>query len=484
MAEGASKHDPDFLDDASADHSRCQRDGVRTRLRARLLHRSCAELEEALERRHGDGWAEHVLRGDFHAIEGMRRICEAFSLRPELERQVLRDIVSRAKTLQSSRNEAPSLEGEHANCGPTRDAAKKNGDAADSARSSAMPFVGGGKRSRADSEQETVCSTSDGDSIAGTLDGTSCDGDSVVGTLVGASFDTGSAEETLEDGQQLACAGAGVSSSGGSSSECEAGSTIPLRVPWRSRVLRALGIQRVWSGRDVGPSACGAAQVEQVGLGEDAHSSEPVMQQVDEQGDEDQEEHTLSSKLVEAVRNAELQAADARTRRELRRRAGSADAFSSDGLSPLATPFPGSGEVAAAVGWHHQQSSGSKPGEKSVHFARESYVSFFSFHDDLSPSTELWEYGRPLETKVFDGPSGHKAKRTTSAEQPAMILFHADEAEVTYGASWCRSPSESSGAAEDDQSPQEEIEDWEDRCDDIAELMSQQRSCMLWSAAW
>ena len=118
-------------------------------------------------------------------------------------------------------------------------------------------------------------------------------------------------------------------------------------------MLRALGIQRVWSGRDVGPSACGAAQVEQVGLGEDAHSSEPMMQQVDEQGDADQEEHILSSKLVEAVRNAELQAADARTRRELRRRAGSADAFSSDGLSPIATSLPGSGEVAAVAGLRH-----------------------------------------------------------------------------------------------------------------------------------
>ncbi|CAJ1351324.1 unnamed protein product [Effrenium voratum] len=66
-----------------------KRDLVVDRLRGRLVERRSSELVAALERRHGQNWPRHVLEGGFHADEAMRRMCEAFGLRPELERRVL-----------------------------------------------------------------------------------------------------------------------------------------------------------------------------------------------------------------------------------------------------------------------------------------------------------------------------------------------------------------------------------------------------------
>jgi len=184
----------------------------------------------------------------------------------------------------------------------------------------------------------------------------------------------------------------------------------------------------------------------------------------DEEDDEEQEEHVLSSKLVAAVRNAELHAANARTEQVLRRRLGS--------------PGAEAARTAAAC----------KAGSTNVRFARKSEVTFFSLNGDTAnPSTlapTLLEYRRPLETKVFDGPSGHKAKRTTSSEAKASSLENEDE--VSVGALWCHSASETS-SAQDEHSPEgeeDEEEEWEDHCDDLAELMSQQRSCLLWSTSW
>lgn len=59
------------------------------RLRLRLVERRASELVAQLQRRQGDRWIQQVVEGGFHADEAMRRICEAFGLRPELERKVL-----------------------------------------------------------------------------------------------------------------------------------------------------------------------------------------------------------------------------------------------------------------------------------------------------------------------------------------------------------------------------------------------------------
>eukprot|EP00913_Durusdinium_trenchii_P010807 g10137.t2 len=66
-----------------------KRDLVVDRLRLRLVERRASELVAQLQRRQGDRWIQQVVEGGFHADEAMRRICEAFGLRPELERKVL-----------------------------------------------------------------------------------------------------------------------------------------------------------------------------------------------------------------------------------------------------------------------------------------------------------------------------------------------------------------------------------------------------------
>jgi len=161
----------------------------------------------------------------------------------------------------------------------------------------------------------------------------------------------------------------------------------------------------------------------------------------EEEKDEEVEEHLLSSKLVAAVRNAELQVAAVRADQVLR--------WVDD--SPSA-PTP-----ATATPHLSRSSGGSR-----VRFARSSEVSFFDAELELGPDS--LEYRRSLETKVFDGPSGHKAKRTHPSEKKASCPE--DRYEVAL-------------STEDD-----EEDEWEDHCDDIAELMSQERSGLLWSPSW
>merc|ERR1719401_1490865 len=51
-------------------------------------------------------WPQHVLQGDFRAMEGMRRICESFCLRPELEHKVLKATADRAQAILKRQPEA------------------------------------------------------------------------------------------------------------------------------------------------------------------------------------------------------------------------------------------------------------------------------------------------------------------------------------------------------------------------------------------
>lgn len=412
---------------------------ARARLVDRLLRRSSEELVTALERKYGEKWPKHVLQGDFHIVEGMRRMCEAFGLRPELEWQVLKAIVNRARAIHSSKAEACSEF-------PLQNQLEA-------------------KRWRTQSEEE-IASTSDGDSVDDPLDG-------------GSSEATTASES--EQGQSVACEFCECipdvveTSSGGSGSECESEGQAPWKASWQSRVLKALGLQPLWPGRHAAAQATSPQQPQQPINQEPCPEPANVFEarrRDDEEDDDEDEEHILSSKLVAAVRNAELNTACAQAGKGLQRHLTNLDGPSS-GAVAVTTANAGTDDRAAK----HRAASG------RILFARQSEVIFFTLPLGVAVPTEdalgPFEYRRPLETKVFDGPSGHKARRTPSSEAKAS---HGCEDEVASSTRWDRSVSETS-LDEEDHVP-EDVEDWEDRCDDIAELMAQQRSCLLWSPLW
>lgn len=85
----------------------------------------------------------------------------------------------------------------------------------------------------------------------------------------------------------------------------------------------------------------------------------------------------------------------------------------------------------------------------AVHFAESSEICFFQNDPTVT------EYHRAIETKVFDGPSGHKAR-------------HVRIQSKNY-------------SCDEDESDDDDIQD---HCDGIAELMTQQRHLLLWSSSW
>lgn len=114
--------------------------------------------------------------------------------------------------------------------------------------------------------------------------------------------------------------------------------------------------------------------------------------------------------------------------------------------------------------------SGSKPrrdGRLKVKFAYKSAVRFLR---DASND----QYEIVLYTKAFDGPSGHKARRRTPS--PDLRAFESGGEEGTE---------DETEAPEDETETSDcDDEDWEDTCDDIAELMSQPRGMFMWSPTW
>jgi len=496
---------------------------VRTRLKRRLVERSCTELVSALKRRHGDSWPEHVLQGGFNAYEGMRRICEAFCLRPDLELQVLRRATDQARmwpwNRESSKaglpaatpsmpaitaktspdvqsqggrastetailcrgNVARSDDGCADDCGdrscsgcsiesdgidsdawapddaawhaslPFKEAletlpptspistttcpSQEPGTTSDSCSSQATP----GARSSEYDDDDVFFDSSDGED-----DEAAWEMGFEMPTPVRSS-EVSNVELHVEAQRGFAAAkraakraAAELSASLESQKEkhSEARSSSPWRSTWRKKVLRALGLQLLWpsgdspaSASEERPSAVELPQQAPPGVPAD-HVAEDATQEnndVEDEEDSEEEERALSSKLVAAVKNAERQAARARTDHTM--------------------------ESDAEA---HAVPARSRARHKTVHFASKSEVSFFAMHADSQLGTCIpplpADYRRLLYTKNFDGPSGHKAKRSSRE---------------------CRTPEE-----------EEDEEDWEDQCDDIAELMSQQRCCLMWSQAW
>jgi len=410
---------------------------ARARLVDRLVWRISEELVAVLERKYGEKWPKHVMQRDFHIVEGMRRMCEAFCLRPELEWQVLKAVVNRARAIHSSEAEAGS-----------EFPLEKQLEA---------------QRLRTQSEEEEIASTSDGASVDDPLDG-------------GSSEATTASES--EQGQSGACdfcestPDVVETSSGGSSSECDAESQTPWKASWQSRVLKSLGIQSLWPGRHAAAQATSSPtqqQQAQEPCPEPANVIEARTKDDEEDGDD--EEHILSSKLVAAVRNAELNAA------------AQAGKGTQRHLANLDGPSSGAVAVTTANACTDDRAAKHRAVSGRIRFARQSEVIFFTVPVGAAASAEEdalgpFEYRRPLETKVFDGPSGHKARRTHSSEAKASAHGCEDESRTRLDST----VSETSLDGEDQVA--EDVEDWEDRCDDIAELMAQQRSCLLWSPLW
>lgn len=88
-----------------------------------------------------------------------------------------------------------------------------------------------------------------------------------------------------------------------------------------------------------------------------------------------------------------------------------------------------------------------------------------AYHRTAAPV--VGSLARSLDTKCFDGPSGHKVKRRPSE-----------------GWRGSHSPSHEQEEDSDSEGDDDEEETFKDRCDGIAVLMTQQRSSMLWAACW
>lgn len=95
-------------------------------------------------------------------------------------------------------------------------------------------------------------------------------------------------------------------------------------------------------------------------------------------------------------------------------------------------------------------------------FSEDTEVRFFAPDTQAALGGEKLEYATATLTKVFDGPSGHKAK-----------LYPA----------FARSPEDRPTGCCAAEVPRH-LEEWEDTCEEIAELMGQARHSMLWCAAW
>mmetsp|Transcript_98230 Transcript_98230/g.174896 ORF Transcript_98230/g.174896 Transcript_98230/m.174896 type:complete len:493 (-) Transcript_98230:109-1587(-) len=408
-----------------------KRSAVRERLRARLVDRSARELVMSLTRRHGDGWPAHVLQGGFNSDEEMRRICEAFGLRPDLERQVLRNAIERAKSWKPEMapvKELPlKMESPRTCCSKQKSRSRQEDSAA------AIPFLAaehGQDASEPESDGNFLSASSAVSSVLSVPSPQSSRPSSPTGSS--ASRD----EQDLESDDAESLGWVTLDSAVDLQSHSMREAPKLWHARWRTRVIRTLGLDRWWPSKNECPQVQPEIESHEVtGVMHQGGSLEEVLAEaglaglVD--GEQDDEDMAISSKLITAMLNAERQA-DA-TRSDLHDVHG-CDLFGS--CSPEAKG----------------RSKRRRPPE--VRFDDGSQVSFFNLMDDTGNECEIRNYQRSLQTKDFDGPSGHKARRAGMES------------------------SEEESDSDDDE------EDWEDRCDDIAELMSRQRTMLLWSNSW
>jgi len=423
-----------------------KRNAVRDRLRSRLVQRRTNELVVALLSRHGDGWTFHVLPGGFHAVEAMKRICEGFGLRPDLERQVLKAVSERARTWTNGASEALS---QHTDT--ESGTFLLGGSDEEDAQSSRASFVGRlGAAWPAQQAQEprlmdlessdtsyphsdvlsparSLATSPTYSQLSSELTPCLCSSD---GTEEDENDDAESLGWTLEEPPPP---GALEQEEAACSWDGSRAALYTWRAPWRTRVLSTLGLDRWWSMPPIGalstPELVGLTEIEQTML-EEAGITEGVEE-------ESAEDMALSSKLVAAVLNAERQATS------------SSEASDDGSLCSKSEPSEAQ-KLPSPMRLPQGRQQSLRPRE--VKFAESSKICFFdAWPDRCLPSDG---YHRCLETKVFDGPSGHKAKRDAEED------------------------------SDDADSSASEEEEWEDRCDDIAELMSRERHMLMWSDSW
>jgi len=437
LREAAGVHDDAK---SSLGNMRCE---VRDRLRARLVERRATELVAALVRRHGDAWSSHVLQGSFHADEAMRRICEAFGLRPDLECQVLRKAIERAKlstktgadfdkpqeptspasTASSVMSEGISDRGAKVGlqtcpCASSREDTRRADSDCGESMSSVSSFC---RASSPGSMSDPSANSSGGESLD---DSENEDAESLGWTLedsVGC--------HAMENGQHSRSFGQG-------------GTPQLWKTSWKMRVLHTLGLDRLWPALGSVP----LRSVPQQDVVTSATDLEPALSEILRQKLEeaqlsdlehkDDEDAALSSKLVAAVMNAERHAAESQV---------------ANGTVNLEDTFEAKPRIPLSRRCQHQS---------EVQFGDDSQVCFFEPGWGLSDPEESASrhYCRTLQTKVFDGPSAHKARREKNSEESDWLSDSEDE--------------------------DDEGETFDDRCDEIADLMSQQRHMLLWSGSW
>eukprot|EP00419_Tripos_fusus_P046650 CAMPEP_0172827644 /NCGR_PEP_ID=MMETSP1075-20121228/20249_1 /TAXON_ID=2916 /ORGANISM="Ceratium fusus, Strain PA161109" /LENGTH=314 /DNA_ID=CAMNT_0013669485 /DNA_START=1 /DNA_END=945 /DNA_ORIENTATION=- len=105
---------------------------------------------------------------------------------------------------------------------------------------------------------------------------------------------------------------------------------------------------------------------------------------------------------------------------------------------------------------------------KTLKFATFAEVCFFVPDDDGLEGAHR-SYDRSILAKPFDGPSGHKARKTKT-----------DRSSLSNSGNSCT-------AKQGDGDSIRKIflaGEWQEQCDEIAELMVQERHCLLWSPCW
>mmetsp|Transcript_34122 Transcript_34122/g.77857 ORF Transcript_34122/g.77857 Transcript_34122/m.77857 type:complete len:585 (+) Transcript_34122:77-1831(+) len=500
--EGAHEDPCIDLDDSSGRAGR-----VHARLCARLVERRTDELIQILERRHGNAWATYITTGGFHADEGMKRICEGFGLRPHIESQVLRDASKQAEAWQKQeRGENLSERGlgatevepyvgaddaEDSDCwsiGSSSIASSVGAALSDIQRplkteetwmwwsegedelygkGPLFPSLKAEGLSQSDSELSTALSSIDSLGEATGQDSrvtSSASSEALSGSPISSPEIAPSCPAQHSRIQDL-CHGEEVQGDGlPDEHSCDEAVVEPPRrkpAPWRRRVLQALGLQPLCAEEGASADVPSTSSNKLVEAGQEKAAA---LQAQTMEGTVDDEEKLLAAELAAALQNAEEHA----------RSSAKGTSSSSDGELDMAPKCR-----RTVTDPLHTRS------KAQVRFATCSEVRFFLSsaemqrrkswageqlqHPETRPET-VPEYQRELFTKDFDGPSGHKAKRSFPSERKDGIK--AAEVETQ--------PPESS----DEGSDCEDDEEWEDHCDDIADLMSQQRHMLLWSQSW
>lgn len=383
---------------------------ARSRLRARFVARRTSELVETLERRHGGAWMTPVVKGGFEWMALLRRLCEAYHLRPEMEQAVLKATIEYARARRLGVEDKQSLDdatlphivpNPSMCCDISSSSCNQSGPLCDSFTCAVCAETNSGSES-------ACCSHA-------TLSASSCE--------VSEASDESSSSDEKEDDQKIVRRKVTPSRT--------AKVSMP---PWKVRAFRSLGLDQSTSSLDLDASF--------------------------------ENDDVVSARLVEALDNAQQQA----SRRSSLDGVCDSDAETVSSSLELGTR---KSKVDASLCSHV---IGSACKRRSPWFAARSEIVFFDclFAEELQsfvPVADL--YSSDLYTKGFDGPSGHKARRYRTAECMVERDVLGDRLQQGDG-----------GYENDSDASEDPDDEWEKQCNTIAELMSSQRSTMMWSSTW